>query len=326
MKYTSLLITGAAGFIGFHLCKYILDKFEDIRIFGIDNLNDYYSPKLKDRRLDILKNHNNFTFKKLDFSNWEETYNEFKEIEIDAIIHLGAQAGVRYSIENPWVYIKSNDLGTLNVFELARKKDVQKIVYASSSSVYGGKTEYPYKEDMCIDSPISLYAATKISNELLASVYSHLYGINAIGLRFFTVYGEFGRPDMAFWKFAKNILSEAPIEVYNYGKMVRDFTYISDIVDGIISALNKNYKNEIFNLGNDNPVELEYAISLIERYLGKHAEKKYLPIQPGDIPKTWADLEKSKKMLGYNPKVSIEDGLKRFTKWFKDNWYWIKNI
>ncbi|CAB3289277.1 UDP-glucuronate 4-epimerase [Methanocaldococcus lauensis] len=326
MKYSDILVTGSAGFIGFHLCKYLLENFEDIKVVGVDNLNNYYNPILKKKRNEILKSYNNYEFIKLDFSNWDELLESLKDKEIDLIVHLGAQAGVRYSLENPWVYVKSNDLGTLNIFEFARRFDINKVVYASSSSVYGGNKKIPFSEDDRVDKPISLYAATKRANELMAHTYHHLYGIKMIGLRFFTVYGEYGRPDMAFWKFTKNILLGKPIDVYNYGKMMRDFTYISDVVDGIMSAIKKDFEYEIFNLGNDNPVKLEYAISLIEKYSGKKAIKNYLPMQPGDVEKTWADLTKSRKLLDYNPKVSIEDGLKRFVYWFKENFDWVKDI
>ncbi|AEF95785.1 NAD-dependent epimerase/dehydratase family protein [Methanotorris igneus] len=326
MKYKNILVTGSAGFIGFHLSKYLLENYDDVNVIGIDNLNNYYNPMLKEKRNEILKNYENYHFIKLDFSDWDSLVENLKDREIDLIVHLGAQAGVRYSLENPWTYIKSNDMGTLNIFELARKLDIEKVVYASSSSVYGGNKKIPFSEDDRVDNPISLYAATKRSNELMAYTYHHLYGIKMIGLRFFTVYGEYGRPDMAFWKFTKNILLGKPIEVYNYGKMERDFTYISDIVDGIIKSIDKNFDYEIFNLGNDNPTNLEYAISLIEKYLGKKAIKDYKPIQPGDVERTWADLTKSRKLLGYDPKVRIEEGLKRFCEWFLKNKDWTLKI
>jgi len=321
----TVLITGSAGFIGFHTAKRLLE--DGNFVIGIDNMNDYYNPLLKEKRNEELSKYRNYKFYRLDFSDWDELNKKLRDEEFDIIIHLGAQAGVRYSLKNPWAYERSNVLGTLNIFELARKLDVDKVIYASSSSVYGGNTKVPFNEKDRIDTPISLYAATKRCNELMAYTYHHLYGIQMIGLRFFTVYGEYGRPDMAFWKFTKNILLGKPIEVYNYGNMERDFTYISDIVNGIYASV--KYKKpgyEIFNLGNDRPVNLEYAISLIEKYTGKKAIKKYLPMQPGDVPRTWADLTKSKKELGYEPKVSIEDGLKRFVEWFMRNWEWVKNI
>ncbi len=325
MAYKNVLITGSAGFIGFHLSKYLLENF-NVKIIGIDNLNDYYNPLLKNKRNELLKKYKNYEFIKLDFSDWDLLVKYLKDKKIDLIIHLGAQAGVRYSLKNPWLYIKSNELGTLNIFELAKLLNIKKVIFASSSSVYGGNKKIPFSEDDKVDKPISLYAATKRANELMAYTYHHLYGIKMIGLRFFTVYGEYGRPDMAFWKFTKNILLGKEIEVYNYGRMARDFTYVSDIIDGIIACIEKEFKYEIFNLGNDNPIELEYAISLIEKYTGKKAIKKYMPMQPGDVEKTWADLSKSKKLLGYKPNVSIEEGLKRFVNWFKNNWDWVKEI
>ena len=326
MKYKNILVTGSAGFIGFHLSKYLLENNVDVNVIGIDNLNNYYNPLLKEKRNEILKNYENYEFIKLDFSDWDGLVENLKDKDIDLIVHLGAQAGVRYSLQNPWAYIKSNDMGTLNIFEFARRFDIEKVVYASSSSVYGGNEKIPFSEDDRVDKPISLYAATKRANELMAYTYHHLYGIKMIGLRFFTVYGEYGRPDMAFWKFTKNILLEKPIDVYNYGKMARDFTYVSDIVNGILASIEKDFDYEIFNLGNDNPIELEYAISLIEKYTGKKAIKNYMPIQPGDVERTWADLTKSKKLLGYEPKVPIEEGLRRFVNWFKENWDWVKYI
>ncbi|HHI01065.1 MAG TPA: NAD-dependent epimerase/dehydratase family protein [Thermococcus litoralis] len=321
----AILITGSAGFIGFHTAKRLLE--DGNFVIGIDNMNDYYNPLLKEKRNEELSKYRNYKFYRLDFSDWDELNKKLRDEEFDIIIHLGAQAGVRYSLKNPWAYERSNVLGTLNIFELARKRDINKVIYASSSSVYGGNTKVPFSEDDRVDTPISLYATTKRCNELMAYTYHHLYGIQMIGLRFFTVYGEYGRPDMAFWKFTKNILLGKPIEVYNYGNMERDFTYISDIVNGIYASVEyKKSGYEIFNLGNDRPVNLEYAISLIEKYTGKKAIKKYLPMQPGDVPKTWADLTKSRKELGYEPKVPIEEGLKRFVEWFMNNWEWAKNI
>lgn len=275
MKYKNILVTGSAGFIGFHLSKYLMDNYEDLKVIGIDNLNNYYNPVLKEKRNEILKNYENYTFIKLDFSDWDDLVENLKDKEIDLIVHLGAQAGVRYSLQNPWAYIKSNEMGTLNIFEFARRFDIEKVVYASSSSVYGGNRKIPFSEDDRVDKPISLYASTKRSNELMAHVYHHLYGIKMIGLRFFTVYGEYGRPDMAYFKFAKNILLGKEIEVYNYGNMERDFTYISDVVDGILRAIKKDFDYEIFNLGNSKPVKLMYFIELIEKYLNKKAKKKF---------------------------------------------------
>jgi len=321
----AVLITGSSGFIGFHTAKHMLKK--DFEVVGIDNMNDYYNPLLKEKRNEILSKYENYKFYKLDFSNWDELNEKLRDEDVDVIVHLGAQAGVRYSLKNPWVYERSNVLGTLNIFEFARKKDISKVVYASSSSVYGDNKKVPFSEYDRVDNPVSLYAATKRCNELMAYTYHHLYGIQMIGLRFFTVYGEYGRPDMAFWKFTKNILLGKPIEVYNYGNMERDFTYISDIVSGIYASIEYDKSGyEIFNLGNDRPVNLEYAISLIEKYTGKKAIKKYLPIQSGDVPRTWADLTKTRKELGYEPKVPIEEGLKRFVEWFMNNWEWVREI
>lgn len=321
----AILITGSAGFIGFHTAKRLLE--EGNFVIGIDNMNDYYNPLLKEKRNEILSKYKNYKFYKLDFSNWDELNEKLKDEEIDLIVHLGAQAGVRYSLKNPWAYERSNVLGTLNIFEFARKKDICKVVYASSSSVYGGNKKVPFSEDDRVDNPVSLYAATKRCNELMAYTYHQLYGIQMIGLRFFTVYGEYGRPDMAFWKFTKNILLGKPIEVYNYGNMERDFTYISDIVNGIYASIEYDKSHyEIFNLGNDRPVNLEYAISLIEKYTGKNAIRNYLPMQPGDAPRTWADLTKSRRELGYEPQVPLEEGLKRFVEWFVRNWEWVQEI
>jgi UDP-glucuronate 4-epimerase len=325
MKYEKILITGVAGFIGFHLARKLLEK-GDSEIIGIDNLNDYYSVLLKNKRISILEGYGGFRFEKKDFSSWGDMLDLSKKYDFDLIIHLGAQAGVRHSLSDPWRYILYNDMGTLNIFELARKKNIDKVIYASSSSVYGGNEKIPYSEEDRTDSPISLYAATKKSNELLAHSYSHIYGINSIGLRFFTVYGEYGRPDMAFWKFTRNILLDEPIDVYNYGKMMRDFTYVDDITDGISACIDKDLEYEIFNLGNGNPVNLEHAIELIEKYTGKKAERNYMGMQPGDIERTWADISKAEKLLGYHPKTSIEIGLKRFVDWFKENWEWVKDI
>jgi len=319
-----ILITGVAGFIGFHLARDLLEKGENV--LGVDNLNSYYSVKLKEKRLEILKTYNSFKFLKVDFGNWKQFYNALKDFELDMIVHLGAQAGVRYSLENPWAYVHSNEMGTLNIFEFARRKGIKKVIFASSSSVYGGNKKIPFSEKDKVDKPISLYAVTKRSNELMAYTYHYLYGINAIGLRFFTVYGEFGRPDMAAFKFARNILLGKEIEVYGYGKMKRDFTYISDIVDGIKKAMNINLEFEIINLGNNRPVELEYFIYLLEKYLGKEAKKVYVEKPKADVEITYADISKAKELLGWKPKIKIEEGLKRFCNWFLENWEWIREI
>ncbi|MBW9222913.1 NAD-dependent epimerase/dehydratase family protein [Methanothermococcus sp. SCGC AD-155-K20] len=326
MRYNNILITGSAGFIGFHLCKRILENYKDINIIGIDNLNNYYNPLLKEKRNDILKKYKNYTFIKLDFSEYPKLIESLKDKDIDLIVHLGAQPGVRYSLENPWAYERSNLLGTMNIFEFARRFNIEKIVYASSSSVYGGNKKIPFSEDDRTDNPVSLYASTKRSKELMAYTYHNLYGIGMTGLRFFTVYGEWGRPDMAYFKFAKNILLEKPIDVYNYGDMERDFTYVSDVIDGVISSIERDFNYEIFNLGNSRPVKLMYFIELLEKYLNKTAEKNFLPMQEGDVPRTYADLSKSREFLNYNPKVSIEEGLRRFCSWFVNNREWILKL
>jgi len=315
MKY---LITGCAGFIGFHLSKKLLQQGNEV--IGIDNLNDYYNPKLKKDRLNILKQYGNFSFSQTDITDYQELERVFKEYSPEKICHLAAQAGVRYSLTHPFVYEKTNMLGFLNILELMRKYKIKDLVYASSSSVYGGIKDIPFREDMNINKPISLYAATKAANELYAYVYRHLYGINAIGLRFFTVYGPWGRPDMALFLFTKAILENKPIKVFNYGKMKRDFTYIDDIVNGITSSLDKvsELGYEIFNLGCSNQVELISFIKAIEEELGKKAKKNMLPLQPGDVPETYADVSKAKELLNYQPKVKIKEGVKKFIKWYKE--------
>ena len=319
-----ILITGVAGFIGFHLARKLLE--DEWKIVGIDNLSPYYSVELKQKRLDILKDYSNFKFIKIDFGDWERLYSVLNNIKFDMIVHLGAQAGVRYSLENPWTYFYSNDLGTLNIFELARRKNVEKVIFASSSSVYGGNKKIPFSEEDRVDKPISLYAVTKRANELMAWTYHYLYGVNMVGLRFFTVYGEFGRPDMAYFKFAKNIMNNEPVKIYGHGKLKRDFTYISDIVDGIIKAMNADIEFEIINLGNNRPIELNYFISLLEKYLGIEAKKIYVEKPKVDVEVTYADISKAKKLLNWEPKVTIEEGLKRFCDWFIENWDWIKKI
>ncbi|HIQ39188.1 MAG TPA: NAD-dependent epimerase/dehydratase family protein [Methanothermococcus okinawensis] len=326
MRYNNILITGSAGFIGFHLCREILESYDDIEILGIDNMNNYYNPLLKEMRNNILKEYMGYTFLRLDFSDYPKLVESLKDKDIDLIVHLGAQAGVRYSLKDPWAYERSNVLGTMNIFEFARRFDIDKVVYASSSSVYGGNKKIPFSEGDRTDNPISLYAATKRSNELMAYTYHHLYGIEMVGLRFFTVYGEWGRPDMAYFKFARSILLGEPIDVYNYGNMERDFTYISDVIDGVISSIERSFSYEIFNLGNSKPVKLMYFIELLERYLGRTAQKNFLPMQEGEVPVTYADISKSRELLGYDPKVSIEEGLRRFCSWFLDNREWVLKL
>jgi len=312
-----ILVTGGAGFIGFHLAKKLSEKDE---VVIVDNLSDYYDVKLKEDRLDQIKD--KVEFHKIDISDFSPLKKIFEKHKFDLICHIAAQAGVRYSLINPWAYEKSNILGTLNIFELAKKFNIKKVIYASSSSVYGGNKKVPFSEEDKVDKPISLYAATKIANELMAHTYHHLYKIDMVGLRYFTVYGPFGRPDMAMFKFTKNIFEDKPIEVYNFGNMKRDFTYIDDIIGGTIKAINFCLNNddicEIINLGNSKPIELNYFIELLEKEIGKEAKKNLLPMQPGDVLETYADITKAKKILGWEPKTKIEEGVKKFVKWYKD--------
>ena len=311
-----LLVTGAAGFIGYHLSKSLLkDGFD---VYGLDNINDYYDVNLKYSRLNELKKFSNFNFYKLDISNYEDLSNVFKEINPNKVINLAAQAGVRYSIENPFAYMASNIVGFLNIIELCRHYSVEGLIYASSSSVYGGNKKIPFSVEDRVDDPISFYAASKRSNELIANTYSHLYGLHTTGLRFFTVYGPWGRPDMAMFIFADKISRGEKIEVYNNGNMKRDFTYIDDIINGIRASIDKNYKCEIFNLGNNKSEELMHIVSSIENSLGKKALIDFKPIQPGDVKKTNANIDKSKKLLGYAPTVNVDFGIKKFISWYKD--------
>ena len=312
---TKILVTGAAGFIGFHLSKSLLE--DGYEVLGIDNLNDYYDPKLKHARLDIIKKYPNFRFEKVDISHREELTEVFKRFGPNKVVNLAAQAGVRYSLENPYAYMESNLVGFLNVIELCRHYDVEGLIYASSSSVYGSNKKIPFSVDDRVDNPISLYAATKKANELIAHSYSHLYGLHTTGLRFFTVYGPWGRPDMAMYIFADKISKGEPIQVFNNGRMKRDFTYIDDIVTGIRASIDKNYKCEVFNLGNHRSEELMQRIDLIEKNIGKKALIYFKPIQPGDVPESFADIGKSKEMLGYFPKTNIDVGIKQLVNWCK---------
>ena len=316
------LVTGAAGFIGSSVSSALLERGE--QVIGIDNLNDYYSPALKQARLDLLKKYNNFYFQKIDLANAPEIRSLFAAEKFDAVVHLGAQAGVRYSLENPQAYIDSNITGTLNILEACRYNPVRHLVYASSSSVYGENAKIPFSTDDRVDNPISLYAATKKSNELMAYTYSHLFGVANTGLRFFTVYGPWGRPDMAPMIFAKAILEGKPIKVFNYGNMRRDFTYIDDIVEGVVRTLYRGILSEqrgaeIFNIGRGEPVELMRFIEILEENLGKKAIKEMLPMQPGDVPATWADTTALEKATGYKPKTSLEEGVKKLAEWVKES-------
>ena len=318
----SIILTGAAGFIGFHVAKALLDRGE--QVVGIDNLNDYYDVRLKKARLDQLRAYREFSFAKLDVADRGGILALVESRrDLRSIIHLAAQAGVRYSLENPYAYVDANVMGTLVMLEAARRIDgLTGITYASSSSVYGANRQQPFGVEDRVDQPVSLYAATKRSCELLAQTYSHLYGLPATGLRFFTVYGPWGRPDMAAYLFTSAILAGRPIKVFNHGKMARDFTYIDDIVAGTIAAYDRppleGVRHRIYNLGNHRPEKLLDFIAVIERALGRTAEKELLPLQPGDVPESFADIEASRRDLGFDPKTTIEVGLARFIAWYKE--------
>lgn len=318
-----ILVTGGAGFIGFHLIRRLLDL--NYEIIALDNLNDYYDIGLKKERLKILDKYNNFSFIKMDISNKEELKEVFKKNNFDLVINLAAQAGVRYSIDHPDSYITSNIIGFYNILECCRNYPVEHLLFASSSSVYGKNKKVPYSTTDKVDQPVSLYAATKKSDELLAYAYSNLYDIKVTGLRFFTVYGPYGRPDMAYFSFTNNIINNKEIKVFNNGDMYRDFTYIDDIVEGIIRLLNKvpnkdengvSYK--IYNIGNNHPVKISEFIEKLENEIGKKAKKVYLPMQPGDVYQTYADIKDLTKETGFVPKTSLKDGLKEFVKWYKE--------
>ena len=311
----NILVTGAAGFIGFHTCLSLQTKH---KVYGLDNLNNYYDVNLKKSRLKILKKNKDFEFLKTDIQN-KNLHNKFKRIKLDIIINLAAQAGVRHSLKDPFSYIDSNILGQINLLEFAKKIKIKKFIYASSSSVYGGNEKMPFSVKHRVDKPISLYAASKKSTELLAECYSHLFKIKCIGLRFFTVYGPWGRPDMATFIFTKKILENKKINIFNYGNMKRDFTYIDDIVKGINGAVNLkgDYKHKIYNLGNNKPEDLKRFISIIEKNLKVKAKRNLLPIQPGDVAKTSANIDESKRELNFNPKTSIDEGIPKFIEWYK---------
>lgn len=331
-----ILVTGAAGFVGYHLVKRLFK--ENCKITGIDNLNEYYDVGLKKSRLSNLEGNPNFKFVQIDLVNKEKILELFAKEQFDIVINLAAQAGVRYSITNPYAYIDSNIIGFINILESCRNHPVEHLIYASSSSVYGANVKQPFSESDNVDHPVSLYAATKKSNELMAHTYSDLYKIPTTGLRFFTVYGSYGRPDMAYYSFTKNIIESTPIKIFNEGNLERDFTYIDDIVEGISRLLNKApvenkdwdklkadpatsfapYK--IFNIGNNQPVRLMDFISTLENKLGKKAIKEYLPMQPGDVYSTYADISNLNKYVDYKPVTSIDEGLEIFVNWYK-NYY-----
>ncbi len=317
-----ILVTGAAGFVGYHSSKKLLKL--GYSVVGIDNLNDYYDVNLKYARLDDLKNESKFSFIQMDLADRAGIAALFQKEKFNLVLHLGAQAGVRYSIENPFAYLDSNIVGTLTILEGCRNNNIEHLVYASSSSVYGANTKQPFSIDDRVDSPISLYAATKKSDEMMCYTYAHLYGFPITGLRFFTVYGTYGRPDMAYFKFANAIRADKPIDVYNHGDMKRDFTYIDDIVNGIVSIVEKGpiveentVPHRVYNLGNNNPEKLLDMINILENKLGKVAVKNYLPMQPGDVYSTFADISATQKDYNFSPKVTLEQGLDIFVNWYK---------
>lgn len=317
------LVTGAAGFIGMHISKKLLDL--GCTIIGLDNMNDYYDVNLKYARLDMLKKYHRFTFYKIDMAEKDSLALVFKENSIDVVINLAAQAGVRYSIENPDAYIQSNIIGFFNILENCRRHHVKHLIYASSSSVYGANKKVPFAVEDKVDSPVSLYAATKKSNELMAYTYSHLYQIPSTGLRFFTVYGPYGRPDMAYFSFTKAIMEDKPIKVFNNGDMYRDFTYIEDVVNGVLPLIENSpvlstegvpYK--IYNIGNNRPEKLMDFIRVIEDAVGKKAVKEFCPLQPGDVYQTFADVKELMEDVGFRPSTPISVGINKFVAWYKD--------
>ena len=329
-----ILITGTAGFIGYHTAERLLN--EGHKILGIDNLNDYYSKQLKKDRLNNLIKHTDYIHKEINISDSNQLFKIFKEFKPEKVIHLAAQAGVLYSIENPMAYVESNLVGFTNILEACRYENTEHLIYASTSSVYGLNSSMPFSTSQNTDHPLSFYAATKKSNEVMAHTYSHLFSLPTTGLRFFTVYGPWGRPDMALFKFTKAIIENSEINVYNHGKHKRDFTYIDDIVDGVLKVLsnapkcNVNFDAKspdpssssspwnLYNIGSNNPIDLMDYISCIEKYLGKKAKIKMLPLQKGDVPETFADINPLKDDYEFTPKVSVEQGVKRFINWYKE--------
>lgn len=329
-----ILVTGAAGFIGFHLARRLLARGD--KIVGLDNLNNYYDVSLKRSRLALLEGRPNFRFVKLDLSDRPAMERLFGEEKFERVAHLAAQAGVRYSLVNPHAYVEANVVGFMNILEGCRKHGIAHLVYASSSSVYGANAKLPFSVHDNVDHPVSLYAATKKANELMAHTYSHLYNLPTTGLRFFTVYGPWGRPDMALFKFTRAILDGQPIDVYNHGNMQRDFTYIDDIVEGVVRVIDRvptgnpgwdgvkpdpgtsRAPYKIYNIGNHQPVELLHLIDTLERALGKRAQRRLLPMQPGDVPATFADIDDLTRDTGFRPTTSIEEGVPKFVAWYRE--------
>ena len=329
-----ILVTGAAGFIGFHLTQRLLERGDEVH--GVDNLNDYYDVRLKQSRLAQLEGRPGFTFQKLDLADRAAVPEMFQRVRPQRVVHLAAQAGVRYSLTNPHAYVDANLVAFVNMLEGCRHHGVEHLTYASSSSVYGANTTMPFSIHHNVDHPVSLYAATKKANELMAHTYSHLYRLPTTGLRFFTVYGPWGRPDMALFLFTKAILEGRPIDVFNEGRMQRDFTYIDDIIEGVVrvsdrvAAANPAWTGaqpdpgtskapyRLYNIGNNNPVELLHFIDVIAKELGKTAQKRLLPMQPGDVPATFADVDDLKRDVGFQPATPIEDGVRRFVAWYRE--------
>lgn len=333
-KFENVLVTGAAGFIGFQLSRRLLN--DGVRVTGVDNLNPYYDVGLKQDRLDQIATNPNFTFVNQDLVDRAALQELFKSTDFDVVVNLAAQAGVRYSLTNPHAYVDSNLVGFVNILECCRHNGVKHLVFASSSSVYGANTSMPFSIHHNVDHPVSLYAATKKANELMAHTYSHLYGLHCTGLRFFTVYGPWGRPDMALFLFTRAIIEGNPIQVFNHGKMQRDFTYIDDIIEGVVRVMarlpeaNPEWRGDspdpgtsyapykLYNIGNNNPVQLLEFIQEIENALGRKAQKEFMDIQPGDVPATYADVDDLIRDVGFKPETSITDGIRRFVEWFRE--------
>lgn len=334
MPNSTVLVTGSAGFIGFHVSKRLLDA--GYAVHGSDSINDYYDQELKKARLSVLTQHRDFNFSKIDLSDQDKTLTFFQSHRFSHVIHLAAQAGVRYSITNPQAYVDANLQGFINVLEGCRHNGCEHLLFASSSSVYGANRRLPFRTSDCVDHPLSLYGATKKANELMSHSYSHLFQLPTTGLRFFTVYGPWGRPDMAMWIFADAILAGKPIQLFNNGEMLRDFTYIDDVVESIIRLIKQKPAGDpswspdnptpgssaapwrIYNIGNSNPVQLLHVIKMLEKNLGREAVYEMLPMQPGDVPATFADVDDLSRDVGFSPSTSIEDGVARFVSWYKE--------